>query len=118
MRSNRILVSMATGAIVFSSFAGVAAAQDAKCETESPNTCVIVVPDSDTEIPDTQVKGQVVTKAPAEVAATQQDGLGGAQGALALTGGDAMGLSVIGAGLLGAGALAVAGSRRKAKADS
>ncbi|MCP5028310.1 MAG: hypothetical protein GY929_18690 [Actinomycetia bacterium] len=52
------------------------------------------------------------------VVATQSDGLGGAQGALALTGGDAIGLSVIGATLLGAGAIVVAGTRRKASADS
>ncbi len=110
MRSNRVLVSVGSAALIFSSFTGVAAAQSCG----SP--CV-----SQTSVdPATRVKGEVVTKAPVVVqsaGATQQDGLGTTQGALALTGGDAVGLSLIGAGLLGAGGLIVLGTRRKAEAD-
>ncbi|MCP3856852.1 MAG: hypothetical protein GY698_19300 [Actinomycetia bacterium] len=111
MRTNRVLVSVGAAALIFSSFTGVAAAQSCG----SP--CV-----SQTSVdPATSVKGEVVTNAPVVVqsaGATQADGLGVAQGALALTGGDAVGLSVVGAGLLGAGGLIVLGTRRKAEADT
>jgi hypothetical protein len=128
MRSRKIFVFGASVLVGMSGLSGVASAVEQKCDANSqyPDNCVHVATDDTVEEVDVAVKGEVVTQTqtstPAAVVkgvtATQQDGLGGAQGALALTGGDAIGLGVIGAGLLGAGALVVLGSRRKGEADS
>ncbi len=105
MKTKMFAVSVLGVTALSMQFAGVAGAQS--CVYPDDCTKTVAQPDDD----DAKVAGQVVT-------GTQADGLGVAQGALALTGGDAVGLSVVGAGLLGAGGLIVLGTRRKAEADT
>ena len=103
--ARRALVAGAMGLGLLVSFAGPADAQTSYGGTGTPTT---VAPST---------AGAVQTR-PATAAAPQVRGATQSRSTLPVTGGDAVGLSVMGAGLVAAGALAVKGARRRTAAEA
>ena len=98
-KARRALVAGAMGLGLLVSVAGPVDAQTSYGGTGTPTTAAPSTAGATEVRPTTQVRG-----------ATQS------RSTLPVTGGDAVGLSVIGAGLVAAGALAVKGARRRTAA--